>query len=317
MKKLIWAGSFALGLMISAQTAQADNDSLARELQLVVSGQVESWYGVSLYGSETGVVSFTDDTSQIMSGLSARVSLPLATHLSVQMDGDFEYSSTMLTDGQQDDLLQKSFLLGGHLSFRNPSTGLIGGFAAFGSGNTGQDPRDSLVSPVSAADVRAVGGEFQVYLHDVTFYGQAGYLDSKGDDNFLRDALFGRGVVRWFITPDTRLQVEASYVDGRTDLTTDDDEMTIIEWGARFDTALPSLPIVGETNIFIGYRGAEFEKDDPTNAQEDSSFVDHTIMAGFAMRFGATSAQEQDRAGATLDFPNFGRWVAAGQPLDQ
>ena len=112
-------------------------------------------------------------------------------------------------------------------------------------------------------------------------------------------------------TPDASLQLEGADVDGSKDLITDDDEIAIIEWGMRFETALPSHPILGDANIFIAYTGAKFEKDDSTNPIENSSFLDHTIMAGFAMRSGATSAQEQNHAGATLDFSSFGRWVAA------
>ena len=39
-------------------------------------------------------------------------------------------------------------------------------------------------------------------------------------------------------------------------------------------------------------------------------------MVGFTHRFGTQSIQETDRYGATLDMPNFGRWVTAGQILE-
>ncbi len=39
-------------------------------------------------------------------------------------------------------------------------------------------------------------------------------------------------------------------------------------------------------------------------------------MVGFTHRFGTRSIQETDRYGATLDMPNFGRWVTGGQILE-
>ena len=267
MNKLLARSSCALLFFWGANGALADSTYLEKDLQLIVSGQVKSWHGVSFYGNESGDTEFTDDTHQMMSGMSGRISLPLGSGLSMQMDADWEYSSSMLTGTQQDDLLQRAFMLGGHLSYRNPSTGLVGGFVSFGSGNQGQDRVNALVNPVSAAGIGAFGGETQIYFGNLTFYGQGGFINSRGNENFLRDAVFGRGVMRYFISPDTRLQIEGAYVVGDTDLATDDDEMTIIEWGARFDTALPALPIIGDTNIFLAYRGAHFEKNDPTEPQ--------------------------------------------------
>jgi hypothetical protein len=157
-----------------------------------------------------------------------------------------------------------------------------------------------------------VGGEGQLYLDNMTFYVQGGFLDSNGDDDFIRNAAFGRGVLRWFFTPDNRLQTELAYVSGTADSGGDAADATIWEWSARYDTVLPDLPILGDTNVFIGYRGTDFDKAGP----DPGGWTDHTVFLGFVHSFGANSVQDMDRSGATLNLPGFGRWVAAGEPLE-
>jgi opacity protein-like surface antigen len=318
MKKLIATSAIAIALAVSANSASAADFEAEQAIRgLVVGGEVESFSGVMFYGGESGDVTFDDDDVQLVSGILGRLNLPLGDNLSAQMDGEFEYTSNALSGSRQDELFSHSFLAGGHLSWRDPQSGLFGGFAAFGGGaaddNGGDGPRNF--------SFYAVGGEGQFYADDFTFYLQGGYIDGATDDSLpvidsdaLRDAIFGRGIVRWFMDSNTRLQAEIAYVDGESD--SDADDMTIVEWGLRYDTVIPGLPILGDSNVFVGYRGAHFEKSDANNSGDDGEFVDHTIMVGFTHRFGTQTIMETDRYGATLDLPNFGRWVSAGQTLE-
>jgi hypothetical protein len=119
------------------------------------------------------------------------------------------------------------------------------------------------------------------------------------------------------MNPYSRVQPEFANVDG--DVEHDENpssDMAIIEWGARYDTVIPGLTILDDSNVFIGYRSAHNEKDDPNNAGNAAEFIDHIIMVGFTHRFGTQSIKETDRYGATLDLPNFGRWVSAGEVLN-
>ena len=98
----------------------------------------------------------------------------------------------------------------------------------------------------------------------------------------------------------------------------------------RYDTVLAGLPIIGDTPVFIGYRGARFESEDtPGNPNggggaggqgqgqgSTEDYLDHTIMVGTSWSFGGDNMKHFDRVGATLDLPNFGRWVASGENLD-
>jgi hypothetical protein len=160
-----------------------------------------------------------------------------------------------------------------------------------------------------------VGGEGQIYLHDWTLYGQGGVIISNGDDDILgnsdedNDAFFVRGVARWFIDGMSRLQLEGAFANGDVDTT--DANMDIFEWGVRYDRMI-GLPMLGDTQLFLAYRGNTFDK----GSSDSGAFTDHTFMVGTSIHFGGNTMQEFDRVGATLDTPNIGRWVISGEQVE-
>jgi hypothetical protein len=311
MKKIAAISGMALALVISANAAQAaDYDAEQAIRDLVVSGEIDQWTGYTFLTNANGDTNPEND-DYISSGVSGRLSLPLGDMLSVQMDGDLEYTSNSFDDDGSDDTFQHSFQFGTHFSARDPSRGLIGIFGAAGLGTGDDSDNDSKKFFV------AVGGEAQSYFGDKTLYLQGGFIDSRDDggseNDALNNAFFVRGVARWFLTPDSRLQAEVSYVDGDRDNDDGDDNEgeTIIEWGGRYDWVLPGLPLIGDTPIYVGYRGAYFE-----NGDDLAEYTEHTVMVGTVYHFGGSSRQEFDRTGATLNLPNFGRWVWSGEALD-
>lgn len=310
MNKLVISSVAALGLFISASSAHAADFDPPQSIQeLVVSGVVESWSGYSFYTNKDFDGDEDDLEDSFFTGKSGRLSLPLGGGWSVQMDVDSEFNTSHLFKDDDDDTTNMEYAFQGlvHFSARDPGMGLIGVF-----GGAGEGAADNGEYPFYVA-----GGEAQLYLQDFTIYVQGGYFDTtraapgndaRHDDDGMKDTVFGRGVVRWFLDEDTRLQGEVSYADGTVD---GDDEGDLIEWAVRYDTTLAGLPVIGDTNVFLGYRGARFN-----NEEEDDSFVDHTIMAGFRYAFGGNSIKEIDRVGATLDAPMIGRWVGAGNIID-
>ncbi|MEO9875513.1 MAG: hypothetical protein ABJM26_12120 [Anderseniella sp.] len=305
MKKLIAAFTMAGVATLGAQTATAaDFEPQAAIQQLVVSGVVESWSGYTFY-SDVDVDSTPDPSDSFFSHYSGRLSLPFGESLSGQMDVDAEINTSLLLESSDANTSEMEHAFQGifHLSSRDPNTGLIG---AFGGAGRGAGDGNG-VYPFYVA-----GGEGQLYLQDFTLYVQAGYFNitsnASHDGDGMSDALFGRGVVRWFLEENTRLQGEVSYADGKMD---GDDEANVVEWAVRYDTVLEDLPLIGDAGVFVGYRGARFE-----NEQENDEFTDHTIMVGFRHAFGGSTMKEIDRVGATLDAPTIGRWVGAGNILD-
>lgn len=302
----------AVALAISANSATAA-DYEAQVQQLVVSGVVESWVGGSFLSNiENGDDNLEPDhDSYLTSGQAGRLSLPLGDMLSLQMDTNNEITSNAF--GSADDDFAYAFDFGLHLSARDPSRGLFGVFGAFG-GARGDQSDDAT----GRQNFWAVGGEAQYYADNTTFYIQGGYLDSNPDESDadqdgLHDAFFVRGVARWFMTPDSRLQGEVSYADGSQDA--DVKDMEVIQWGVRYDTVISGLPLIGDSAVFVGYRGTHF--DNGCCSEDDTAkFTEHTIMAGFSYHFGGQTLLDFDRVGATLDMPTFGRWVAAGDQID-
>ncbi len=305
MRKLLAAFTMASVATLGAHNATAaDFEPQAAIQQLVVSGIVESWSGYTFY-SNVDVDSDDDPEDSFFSHYSGRLSLPLSENLSAQMDVDVEINTSLMLKSSDEDTndMEQAFQGIFHLSSRDPNTGLIGFFGGAGRGD-GDENGDYPFF--------VVGGEAQLYLQDFTFYVQGGYFDTTSeanhDDDGMSDSFFGRGVVRWFLEENTRLQGEVSYADGTVD---GDDDGNVVEWAVRYDTVFEGLPLIGDAGVFVGYRGARFE-----NEGENNEFTDHTVMIGFRHAFGGSTMRETDRVGATLDAPTIGRWVGAGNIID-
>jgi len=311
MKRLAATSAMALALAISVNTAQAADLYVEQVQELVVSGYIDSWIGASfITNAQAQANRDSDHDSYMTTGQNGRLSLPLSDVLAIQTDINNEFTGNAFRSNSADDF-SHSVDFGVHLSARDPSRGLFGVFGAFGQGKGDDDS-------AGRQNYWAVGGEAQFYTDMATFYVQGGYLDSKdsdfGDRDGLHDAFFVRGVARWFMTPDSRLQGEVSYADGGQD-DGDPEDMQVIQWGARYDTVISGVPLIGDSAVFVGYRGTYFDNNCCSNLGT-GRFTEHTIMAGVSYHFGGMTLLDFDRVGATLDLPTFGRWVAGGEQFD-
>ncbi len=135
--------------------------------------------------------------------------MPLGENFSVQGDVKYEYNSYAIESPSANDVLGPRYSFQGtaHMSWRDPSSFLFGAFGGAGG----------IDSRAARYDISYIGGEAQVYLDDITLYGQGGYIDfdprifAMGAQ--LDDGMFARGVLRWFLTPDSRVQVEGTYLN--------------------------------------------------------------------------------------------------------
>lgn len=316
-----------LPLMISQ--SQAADFEVERELGLIVSGSYEGWFGGDFVGrfnlSDNDSTERPREDAYFVYGGEARLSLPAGEALSIQQDLKYEVNSGhfKLENASGDDVgdfnwygLQWQSTT--HVSFmRDPDTGLFGIFGGFGGGK------------VDSANhgIYFIGGEFQFYSGDWTFQGQGGYFDARrfrdgdNDNEHFRDAFFGRGVARWYMMPDSRFQFEASVASGINDNNNNDseDDFLLVEWGVRYDTLVEALPLAGDTNLFVRYRGHYAQSDDPDCGGCDvnpENFTGHTIMVGANIFFGGDSRMEHERIGVALDSPDVVRWSQAGEVLD-
>lgn len=288
LSKAIGIGTAILALLATGNVQAADDEN---EFGLRISGATDSWYGVQyIDGGGTG-----DDTV-LASGQNARLSLPLAENVSLQTDVDAEWNDRAFgnnaVSGQR-----WSFQGSGHVSWRDPSQGLFGIFGGVSASNHND------TGPGYSTNLRFVGGEGQFYVDDLTFYAQGAFIDQEGE--LTGDGYFARGVGRWFVGVDTRLQFEGLYsnLDFQSNQSGDYD---IYQWGARFDTVWENTVMFGDIPLFIAYRGTYRDgclgNEFANSSDNDTS--DHTVMAGFSYIWGTPSRIDNDRQGATLDAPN-------------
>ena len=286
MKKLVLTAATALLLSSSLATA-ADLD---REIGLIVSGVVDKWAGVQFI--DDGV----NDEALFANGGEGRLSLPLGSNLSIQTDVKYEYNSNALESFASNDVAGPRFgYLGAtHLSYRDPSSFLLGVLGGAGRSN----------SAGSDYDFGFVGGEAQVYLNDLTLYAQGGFVDFDNRNALspvdLDEGLFARGVLRWFLSNNSRLQLEGTYYN--FDFQSATGEFEAFAVGARYDFNV-ALPVVGQMPLFVGYRGTF--RDTCYDVQGAPLDIDdHVFMVGTSYSFSGDMLTV-DRQGATLDTPNF------------
>lgn len=273
------------------------------ERALIFAGVIEAYGDYSLIGDASGNGDNTfggssDQDNYFELGASARISMPLGESFSAQLDLDAEQR---ILDTNDNGHYKASVVSGVHLSYRNPESHLLGVFGGLGQ---------VVYEDDDEADLWFAGVEGQYYFDQVTLYSQIGYLDAKddADTDALHEAWFVRGVARHFLTDYTMIQADAAYVDGKQDSGSGYD-MYGISWGLRLDHQYMSLPV----SVFAAYEGNYF---DNGSCGDCGDFVEHAFLVGAKFSFGAKDLKQNDRSGATLDLPSFGRWVAAGNEID-
>ncbi len=284
---------FGAALALPAVALAAGQPSVPDEKTSAVG---EFWVGYSFL-SEDNIAPPFDDSFAALGG-DFRVNIPAGGGLSFQLD--LQGESAFVDDTSKN--YTGSFLSGAHLSWRNPEAGLIGIFGGVGNGANAFD---------EATTAFLLGAEGQLYLNDWTFYAQLGYMDADevdtGTPDAFRDAWFGRGVARFFIASNVKLEGEVSYADGEND--TDSDNMDAWGWGARFERTIPSM----DGGFFLAYQGTYYD-----NENEARTLTEHSVRFGLNFAFGIEGQKYVDRHGATLDLPMVTRWSAYGvDMLDQ
>ncbi len=294
--------------MFAVSNAMAADLAPPPPLGPVVSGAIDNWYGFSILTGEGDNVNPGTDWNFI-TGLVGKLSIPLGSNLTIQQDVGFQYGTNAESNNQKDfrDTFLYSGQMGTHLSLRNVDQGLIGAFGGIGAAN-GNDTK---------ANYAFAGGEGMLWTGPWTLYGQGGWFSSEETNNApwdsaLHDAFFVRGVARYFLTPDSRLQGEFSYANGKYGYY--DDTANIFEWHARYDFVWNDVPVVGSLvgaiPLYLEYRG------NYADGAHGDALWDNAFMVGTSYHFGGNNKQEFDKVGATLDLPDIGRWVAAGSILD-
>jgi hypothetical protein len=224
-----------------------------------------------------------------------------ASNYSLQLDAQAEGTSYKVTGGGNSFVRASthSYLIGGHVNWRDPQRGLVGIFGGAGD----------ATNSINFADVRhgLIGGEAQLYWGPVTLYGQAGYNSTLGEVSNVNpvesmQAWFARGTARVYVNPNFRLEGTVLYADGDVDMTPAfADEALDFEtwlWRAKGEYRFATTPF----SLFALYEGSRtklnrFEPGETNTVK----ITDHRIMGGIRLYLNEKTLQWNDRNGTTLD----------------
>ncbi len=293
MKKAIVAAS-AIGMAaISSHALAADPEPSKWN---PFSATFEMWTGGLAIDDAEGNVN-PDEDNFFVFGADLRARLNLGDMYAIQ--GDLHTDSADDTSGNNRH--EDGWFAGAHFSHYNQD-GLLGIMGAVAEGES-----DDGV----ATDAWLLGVEGQLYLGQSTLYLQTGYWDAESqvgdEDDAFHDALFVRGVGRYFWSPDTRLQAEVSGAWGEQDV--NDKDMDIYGWGLRADHQFTE--IIG---AFAAYDGAYYENFD--SGADDGSYIEHQARIGVSFQLWRPNLVSVDRSGPTLDMPWITHWASSGNSVD-
>ncbi|HLQ91520.1 MAG TPA: hypothetical protein VK148_15950 [Xanthobacteraceae bacterium] len=291
---LALASASYLALAGSSYAADMMLKSPAMEAAQPVSGYIElysGWGNTTIKGDEGYRFGLDGWTL----GGAARGTYWWSHNASLQLDVQGE--GTSFSDGSQGRFSEHSFLIGGHASWRD-SRYLWGVFGAAGDATTFSGPNFRH---------GVVGGEGQAYLGAVTLYGQIGYDTTVGSPLFGPvngiNAVFGRGTVRYYLAPNTRLEGTGLYAGGKVDLCCGIADENFHIWLARakIEHKFAGSPF----SVFAAYEWSETHFD-------GSRLENQKITAGVRLGINEGTLQSNDRKGTTLDIIDVLRLVGGG-----
>ncbi len=270
-------------LLISAAIAATATSAFAADAVVMdqtiaaphISGYVEAYLG-GLYLTVPG-----DHATATTAGGTGRVNFPIDARWNIQTDAMVD---SLWLQGQN------LYGYGGavHAYWRDPSAYALGGFATItgygGDGIGGQSIYNFTVGP-----------EAQVYMGNVTLYGQVyyGQLRANGSSDHYDD-WGGRGVVRYFARDNLRFDGELGFSQ-------------LSGFGSHLNT------VTGALQAMYRFSGTPFsvfgryQLDHETFSGSSGSINVHKYVIGLRASFGSDTLIDEDRNGATMDTyrPNF------------
>jgi hypothetical protein len=215
-------------------------------------------------------------------------SIMLTPVLGIQ--GDVRFTSRTLEESGND-ITTNSFDGALHGFYRESDKFLVGGFVQIGRDDVSYNSTSE-----GKIDRAYVGGEAQVYLDNLTLYGQAGMqqLDFGGGSSMSigLNGWFANAEVRYFLTPNLRIEARAGFstLDFEI-LSATFDTVTI---GAGVEYKLDSLPL----SLFAKYDYSTTSAE--AMMSSDATIGSHRFLVGARFALGEDSLLDRDRNGASL-----------------
>lgn len=262
--------------VLAALFASAATGAIAADVAVDAPASVPgmSGYGEVYLGGLNVRVEGESDTVWAAGG-AVRLNMPMDERWNLQGDATIDY----IASGSD---IESATSYGGalHLYWRDPGAYAVGAFATL-----------SEIRQDSDATTWTVGPEAQVYLDNVTFYGQVYF----GQMNLVDDLdVFGlRGVVRYFAQPNLRFDAELGYRKTSWDGFVDLDVETVsaaLQANYRFEGS--------PMTVFGRY---QYEDATMSVSGTDDNTNSHKFLVGLRASFGTGTLLEEDRYGATMD----------------
>jgi hypothetical protein len=298
---MIRASLILTGAMFAFVSGAHAADLPLKAAPIAAQPAVSGYLGLYIGGSTSSNDSNYDDHPHggvFAFGAVGAVNTWLSSGMSVQFSAHAEGTSGYDYDCCSYTEARFSGIMGGHVALRDPNSHAVGVFAAFtGTNNMAYD----------GANGGALGGiEAQKYLGNLTLYGQLGLGGQFNDAQagMIDDYWFIRGVARYFINPNLRVDGEISYADGDHQKWYGESggSIDILSWGLGIENRLTGSPF----SFFAGYAGDRI-KGQADFCNNSNEVTQHTFLVGAKMNFGEPTLLANDRHGATFDLPKFHR----------
>jgi hypothetical protein len=234
------------------------------------------WIGGAAIDSSSSAY---DGDSLFKIGGDTRVNIGPADGFSLQLEGLGSFSGFTYDDGNDDEEALLNFQAGAHVIHRNSDSYAAGAFVSFSGTSFVDDSEDS-------GHIIA-GGELAGFFGNTTLVVQAaGAWDLLESDDGWDDGWFVRGVGRYFVTPNSKIEGEVAYVGGKFDCCGGGDEYAVT-WGLEYEQQFGPMPMSG----FAAYDGTYID-------ESGGDFTENRFVVGLRARFGETDMLAQDRGGA-------------------
>jgi hypothetical protein len=272
-------------------SAQAADFSVADEVMAPPRspfvGEVGAYLGLGLHVDEDG-----DSEHAFLFGGNARLGW-WANHW-LYLQGDLQGEATTVFPDVDEHRSNADAAL--HLAYRSQThlLGIFGGWAY-----TRQIDNSGAVMTRYY-----LGGEGQAYWGNFTFYAQGGYswLGRADDDHDEPvNGAFVRGVIRYFHTPNDKIEGDLAYFRAPNTIGhTDGGPVQEIDWSILYEHQFANSPLA----LNVRYAGVRYT--DESNDADGNPNFEHMFTIGAKYRFHSPGTlREADMMGTSLDTPMF------------
>jgi len=222
-------------------------------------------------------------------GGSGRANIWITPALSTQ----FDFTGNALWDGYYPAGYNMGSLnAAAHLSYRDPTQYLLGGFVQLSSWSAYGDSEGMYTG--------VIGVEGQWYHNDLTLYAQAGWMTSlfgyyvtNGYD-YNYSMWFAHLAGRYFFHDNTKVELSAGVMGGSVYTNYPDYEATLLTWNAEVEHRFNNTPF----SVFARAEG--FHTLSLGSDLNGGLTKVWTLKLGAKVAFGTATLKDEDRNGATL-----------------